>query len=213
MTTSIGKVVVWFTNNFKDAIRLFQPLIWTQVIQHDLEWVIDVGQKYIVCFHKIKDYVIHEVFWSAIIVRYGRANNTGRHHKMPHECIRAFSKAEKDNHDFFINMRDKYYCHSVNNYENNILKVWIKDADSANPILEQVGVVHERVIRLSIKDAQAIVALADKLLKHLESYIIEEKRRLMEVVKATPFSCLIKNQFPVNLETKESAGKERKRKL
>lgn len=173
----------------------------------------EVGEKYLKCFHEISEFIIHEAFCSAIIVRYGRAHTTGRKKKFPEECVKNLTQEEKDNHDYFMNLRNLHYAHSVNNYECNIPKAWIKNIDSSNPELDQVGVVHNRVIKLSTQEIQNIVSLADKLLTSLENQIKEEKNMVTEIAKQISISKLIKNKFPEILTTKESAGKPRKQKL
>ena len=69
--------------------------------KHDLEWVKEVSQKYLQCFDKISDFIIHDVFCSAIIVRYGRAHNKGRKKIMPAECFKGLTQEEKDKHNFY----------------------------------------------------------------------------------------------------------------
>lgn len=181
--------------------------------KHDLEWVKEVGQKYLKCCREIDDFIIHEVFCSAIIVRYGRAHTTGRKGKIHGECFKALTKEEKNNHDYFMNLRNLHYAHSVNNYECNIPKAWIRNIDSSNPELDQVGVVHNRVIKLSAQEIQNVVSLAEKLLLSLENQIKEAKNRVTDMAKQISISKLIKNKFPEILTTKDSAGKSRKRKL
>lgn len=181
--------------------------------KHDLEWVKEVGQKYLKCFHEIDEFIIHEVFCSAIIVRYGRANSAGRKKKMPGECFERLTEEEKDNHEFFMNLRNLHYAHSVNNYESNIPKAWINNINSSNPGFNQVGVIHERVIRLSTQEIQDIVSLAGKLLLSLESQIKKEKDKVTEIAKKIPISQLIQNKFPKIVTTKKTAGEQRKRKL
>jgi hypothetical protein len=101
----------------------------------------------------------------------------------------------------------------VNNYECNIPKVWIKNIDSSNPEFDQVGVVHNRVIKLSTQEIQNILSLAEKLLLNLETQIKNVKNEVTEIAKQIPISNLKNNKFPEILTTKKSAGESRKRKL
>ncbi|HAH19401.1 MAG: hypothetical protein A2Y00_09765 [Omnitrophica WOR_2 bacterium GWF2_43_52] len=181
--------------------------------KHDLEWVKEVSQKYLQCFDKISDFIIHDVFCSAIIVRYGRAHNKGRKKIMPAECFKGLTQEEKDKHNFFMNLRNKHYAHSANNYEYNIPKAWIRNIDSPGPEFDQVGVVHERIVGLSIQEIRDIMSLVEKLLPNLENKIKETKNTVTEIAKRISISELIKNKFPEILTTKESAGQPRKRKL
>lgn len=195
--------------NFKEAWDLAD----LEGRKHDLEWVKEVGQKYLKCFHEIDEFIIHEVFCSAIIVRYGRANSTGRKKKIPDECFEGLTQEEKDNHKFFMNLRNLHYAHSVNNYEFNIPKAGVNNINSSNPEFNQVGVIHTRVIKLNNQEIRNIVSLAEKLLLNLESQIKEEKDKVTEIAKNIPISQLIQNKFPEIVTTKKAAGEKRKRKL
>ncbi|MFZ5800651.1 MAG: hypothetical protein ACOY3D_04655 [Candidatus Omnitrophota bacterium] len=181
--------------------------------KHDLEWVKVVGKKYLEHFNKIGNFLIHEVFCSAIVVRYGRANTSGRKKKIPDKCFEDLTQKERDDHAYFMNLRNLHYAHSVNNYEYNIPKAWVNNKDSDNPELDQVGVVHNRVISLSVQEIRDIISLAEKLMRSLEIQIEKEKEEVLKIAKKMPISLLIKNKFPNIVNSKKAAGESRKRKI
>ncbi len=209
MTEKINKIIIsQVPLDFKEAHMLAD----LEGIKHDLEWVISAGKAY-GDIGKQYFYIIPEALCIAIIVKYARVRMTGERRLVPLEWIKSLSKKEQEDHEYFMNLRNKFIAHSVNNLEENYSVAYIKNIDSTNPEFDQVQQHHSRVVSFSVLDIMKIISLAEKLLEKVQEQIEIEKPKVIEKAKKIPLNELIKHRLDNQISTKDNAGKSRSRKI
>jgi len=181
-------------------------------IKRDLEWVVTVGIKYDAVWAN-HDFFILEALSTAIIIMYGRANVKGVRRIIPHEMIKSLSLEQQKDHKYFMDLRDKFIAHSVNDFEECYCVAAIKNVQSSNPEFDQVNIQLHRIIALSVGDIKKIVSLAEILIEKIESLIKSEKYRVTDIAKKIPMNDLVNNKFPSAKSTIETAGKQRRKRI
>lgn len=177
-----------------------------------MEWVTTVGKQYDAVWAN-HDFFILEALSTAIIIMYGRANVTGVRRRIPCEMIRSLSPEQQKDHKYFMDLRDKFIAHSVNDFEECYCVAAIKNMHSSNPEFDQVNIQLHRIISLSVGDIKKIVSLSEILSEKLELQIGNEKLKVTDIAKKIPINDLINNKFPSTKSTRESAGKQRRKRI
>lgn len=180
-------------------------------IKQDLEWVINVGEKYNSLIAKYA-FIELEAFCAAMIIRYARTHVSGDRRRVYLGIVKSLSSDQQEDHKYFMNLRDKFIAHSVNNFEENFSVAYIKNVKSLKPEFDQVSVHHSRLVSLAVSDINKLVLLAKVLLEKINNQVKIEKDIVTSIIKLIPIKRLIKNGFPSSALTRESAGKKRNRK-
>ncbi len=180
-------------------------------VKHDLLWVIAAGKKY-QSVAETMDFIILEALSAAIIVRYGRANVNGERRCIHPEMIRSLSLEQQQDHKFFKDLRNKFFAHSVNNFEENFCTAFFNNLHSSNPVFNQISAQHSRMVALSTQDILKVVSLSERLVEIIQGQLKIEIKKTAEIVRKMPIAELIK-KATFSVQTRESAGKNRSRKI
>lgn len=181
-------------------------------IKRDLEWIIMMGPKY-PDYKKELNLDLTEVLFIALVVKYARVHMTGERKRIPQKWINCLSKKDQEVHTYIMAVRNKYIAHSVNNFEENFAVAYIKDISSEKPEFTQVQVQQTRVLAISEEEISSLIKLAEILLKQVNDLIVEEKKKLTDIVKNLDLKDYIHNKRKPTSSSWSEAGKSRSRKL
>jgi hypothetical protein len=181
-------------------------------IKQDLLWVVKAADKYPKI--DIRDTFTGEAFTFALIMKYGRAHNTGERRSIPKKWIDELADEYQNDHNKFMALRNRYVAHSVNDFEENYAQVYIKNITSEQPEFNQVSVMHKRVVGISTDDVNKLACLSKILIAKIELQMKEEKNRVEEIARGIPIKELIKHKHTKTfLSGKNNAFDSRHRKI
>jgi len=130
-----------------------------------------------------------EAMQSHALIRYGRCFRGGVRTAflVPQEWIDALPADLRDGHAFFLDLRDKYVAHSVNDWELNIPVARVRvDQESGSVEAHAVSVNQHRVLLLDVVSYNTLWQLARQLADRVEAEMEPERVRLLEYAKAIP---------------------------
>ena len=182
-------------------------------IKHDLESAKELANRFSNQLENEKwDSVLLDALSVAMLVRYSRAFVTGVRERLDLDKQSLLSDEQKASHVRLRAWRDKHIAHSVNAFE--------ESQPVARFCLERVkdeGVYgvecnHGRVISVSLSESNSIIELSDLFLQYLESEIIEEKKKLLDLARKIPIDELLTpNRQRSMLVSGESIDKPRRK--
>lgn len=113
-----------------------------------------------------------DALWIAAISLYGRGFASGRR-LLAQANTDALDLKDKEEHDYFIDLRNKYIAHPVNGFERSTVFADLLD-DSRGPAgIARVGEVHVSLSRISRERAETLQRLClhhiDELTRRIES--------------------------------------------
>jgi hypothetical protein len=113
-----------------------------------------------------------DALWIAAVTMYGRAFATGQR-QVGLAKIDSANSIELDNHNFFIDLRNKYIAHAANGFE--VGAVFADLSDPAQPPLSivRVGEAHTSLSRLSRERAETLGGLCQRQIAQLNARIDE----------------------------------------
>ena len=195
--------------NFKEA----NDYADLEGVKQDLLWVVEASKKYKE-INILRDFITREAFTFALIIKYARANISGKRRWIPRKWIEELSADEQKDHYYFMALRNKYVAHSVNDYEENYSKVYIKNIASKNPEFNQISVLHTRVVSIGAGDAKKLCELSNKLIKKIEFVMEAEKAKVEEITKKIPMKELVKYKYSKQFSSgKNNPFNDRVRKI
>ena len=149
---------------------------------------------------------------TAILVRYSRPFVTGVRKRLGEEVLSFLTKAQRKKHDRLRAFRDKHIAHSVNAFEDNqpVGRYWVERV--AEEGITAVEVNQSRVIGLSSSDIEDVIELTTTMLAHLDTRLLGEKARILEIVRKMPIDKVIgKSPKPMKGMDMAKIHKARKR--
>ena len=206
--TQKNNTIKWFPLDFKEAHHLAD----LEGIKKDLEWVIAAGHSY-GSIGRILYPILPEALCVAIVIKYARSHKESKRRKIPKKWIEELSPEEQAEHEYIMNLRDKFFAHSDNDFEGNYSVAYVKNPNSLNPEFDQVQTHHQRVLSLSLKDILRFVKLSERLLKKVDKQIKKEKPLVIEKAKQIPLDELIKHRLSDWVPKKATAGQSRDKKI
>ncbi|MCX5707943.1 MAG: hypothetical protein NTY14_03055 [Candidatus Omnitrophica bacterium] len=162
-------------------------------IKADLNWIVEAAGEFVKT--RINDSIIREAFTFAAVVKYGRVFNSGVRRAITKDLINNLESNFQKDHEEFMALRDRYVAHSVNNFEENYTQVYIKDPMSQNPEFNQISVMHNRVVSISVDDMNRLAVLAKELMDKIGSLMKAEKPKVEEIARRIPVTELIKRKY------------------
>ncbi|GAA5122686.1 hypothetical protein GCM10023339_41440 [Alloalcanivorax gelatiniphagus] len=108
-----------------------------------------------------------EGLWIAAVVTYGRAFNQGVRNAERVD-ISFMDHNERGLHDYVIALRNKHFAHSVNRYEEVITLAYLTDSAFESRAATRVGQTHVSVYSARPELAEALSALAAKLVRRCD---------------------------------------------
>lgn len=123
---------------------------------------------------------------TAMTVAYARAFSGGVRYHLREDDLEGLSSEQRSIHQFLRDYRDKHVAHSVNAFEENIVR--------ANYCIERVhaegitgiGYGGSRVASLGGDKITGLIAIATHLESKVRTRIAQEEKRLLEIVRAMP---------------------------
>lgn len=120
-------------------------------------------------------------FSISLFAQYGRCFKGGVRIKTSRELEAAILAEDRELHQFILNYRDKHVSHSVNEYENHRVRVWLNPEERGRAInainIESTYLVGPGTI---VAD---ICSLCKRHLEWIEGEIRIEEAHLLEIVK------------------------------
>lgn len=98
---------------------------------------------------------------SAALVRYARAFASGVRTRTPKSLVDDLSEALRKDHEWFLELRDKYVAHSVNPFEENQVVVYLVPEERGPKGVSTVEVQQQRLLSLGLDDTERL-NLTDK---------------------------------------------------
>jgi hypothetical protein len=179
--------------------------------KQDLEWVSSAGAAYNDVSRDFNT-ILMEAVCSAILIKYGRVFSGGIRGRLPKEFTDSMNEDQAKSHQYFLDVRDKFIAHSVNDFEENYPAAYFENLESENPEFDQVHVQHTRTIALGKDDIEAIILLAKYFLEKVNHQMKIQKECVEKVARKIPLEELKKIKPKLNTSSKDSAGSRRIKK-
>jgi hypothetical protein len=128
-----------------------------------------------------------DAFSTAIVIRYNRAFGvTGIRHGLRKKDLDILSKEQRAAHMRLYLLRNRHYAHSVNAFEDTRVQAryCLERVDEEG--ITSVSAAHYRVFGLSQNDLAAVHELCERFLEHVERLELQEKARLLAIIRAIP---------------------------
>ncbi len=149
-------------------------------VEYDLNTTIEWCDQF---YHITSD---RHMFWlvepltTAILIRFIRAFGGGVRHKSTNFLLSTLSRDEKEQYDYFKNIRDKHAAHSVNEFEDNEVKAYYIQ-ESIEKGVNSIGEGCNRVIGLSGADIESIRNICASLVEKIKLEKAAEKEKLLRI--------------------------------
>lgn len=118
-----------------------------------------------------------DALWIAAITMYGRAFASGQRH-FARPDTDSLDVHEAANHEYFIDLRNKYIAHPVNGFERSTVFADITDLTHGAPGIAQVGEVHVSLSRISRERAESLKRLCHHHIEELTARIEELHQKI-----------------------------------
>jgi len=131
----------------------------------------------------------------AAVVRYSRCFSSGVRSRVPTEVLAKLSPEQQVSHQTFLELRNKYVAHSVNPFEENTVVAWVSDHPEETEI-QSVSVHMGRIASFGAPTVQELKALAQEVLRELQSRIEEERAKVLAHARTLPYTELKNRPMP-----------------
>lgn len=166
-----------------------------QGIARDLESTINICKYLLTLLHQEKpDITMIDALTTAAVVKYARCFKTGCRDKIPQDYLKSLPDNLKANHDYFIDLRDKFIAHSVNIFEDNFVELEIWE-ESGNKKLMGMGMGGRLRGGLGYQHLKDLISLCTKLSEIVSVNIFRERDRLLAYFKTVPIDELLKSSI------------------
>lgn len=149
-------------------------------IEYDLRTTIEWCNQFYKLASDQSMFMAIEPMITAILVRFMRAFGGGKRFPDTQHILLVLSKEEKEQYDFFKNIRDKHIAHSANEFEHNQVKAYYVEG-AADKGVDSIGLGCDRVIGLSSTEIDNIIEICETLMAKVKSEIDSEKRKLLTI--------------------------------
>jgi hypothetical protein len=154
-------------------------------IEFDLNACHRYCQKYIKLssdnFQPIEEGQHLECFSVYIFVKYGRCFGGGVRVGVEKEIVKIFTEDERNLHTLIIDIRNKYIAHSVNNFEDHKVKVWLNPDDKGRKV-NDVNIGSNYIAGFSPSLIDRLKNLIDKIIVWIDKENKYEQKRLTQIV-------------------------------
>lgn len=138
------------------------------------------------------DAEMSEALWSAAVVRYARAFNSGALRWEPSRSLEGLSPELRAFHDWIWELRHGAYAHSVGDVEIPVPVVQIREEDGSRE-LTAVNCNLSRVVSPGSVDVSDFVRLLQSMLVLVRQRLNAERGRLLEVASSLPMDVLLRD--------------------
>ena len=109
-----------------------------------------------------------DALWTAAVVIYARAFSKGvRATNGP--SIDRLSSADRELHDYVIDVRNKYLAHSVNGFEHTDVVAFLVDSPKHPKALSGIGTIHTALSRMERSSCERFLSLCESHLVELQT--------------------------------------------
>jgi len=150
------------------------------------------------------DWQLAEPLMIAMIVKYARPFVSGVRRRLGEDALLTLTPEQRDKHNRFYAIRDKYIAHSVNKFEENqpVARYWRERVQDEG--ISSVDCIHHRVAGLSERELHDIIELATALIEYVDNQLKTEKKKMLEIVRRMPVSeVLAGERRALNLDTSD----------
>lgn len=114
--------------------------------------------------------VPEDAFWMAAITLYGRAFGSGVRlaDRPSHDVL---TKDQRTAHQYFVDLRNKYVAHSVNDFEQTMVIAYLTNSAFAAPAIARVGQQFIHVPHLDQEESHALAELCTVHIRDLSRRI------------------------------------------
>ena len=141
-----------------------------------------------------------EALTVAASIRYARAfpknQRAKRCNMMLKDVVKHLPHQLANDHQRFINFRDKYIAHSVNYFEENLVVGTLVPQERGSPGVASVSVQHNRLLSLGVEDAKCLKTLCVEMGRRISDLIEAEMRRVLEIARQLPIDALYSRVNP-----------------
>jgi hypothetical protein len=180
-------------------------------IQIDLQAAIDLCNCLLDIYRMEKpDFKLVEPISIAILIKYSRPFVTGVRKKLSIDAVSKLTKDELEKHNKFLALRNKHVAHSVNEFEENIVKAYYNDETIYTDGITSIGLGHARLSSISGYEAEQIIELSNKIIDYINMEMKTEKAKLLELVRSQPIDNVLKTGITVFDPKMTNVDKRRK---
>jgi hypothetical protein len=162
-----------------------QRLADLEGLGRDLELVIETCDKFQELYQLPPkgDSVVIQSLFSFAVVTYVRTIKSDVRTGISKKTIDEMPKELQEFHKYFKDLRDQYVAHSVNNFEENEVKVYYLEDKEGVKKIHSVQTGSSRVVSISPNAMENLKRLAEYCYKYVEvEYDVERERILKEVL-------------------------------
>lgn len=152
-------------------------------IEYDLKTTIDWCDQFSQLMSDRDKFWMVEPVTTAILVRLIRAFGGGKRHSDAKHILSLLSKEEKEQYEYFKNVRDKHIAHSVNEFEDNEVQAYYIEGAAENGV-NSIGLGSGRVIGLSSNEINNIRCICQALMAKVKLEMETEERKLLELTSS-----------------------------
>ena len=135
------------------------------------------------------NWIANQLAFNAI-VQYCRVHVHGVRMRIPDEWIEQLHEEDKETHNYFKSVRDKYISHSVNSFEDN--QVFLNLSRYSNFIeVSSVTVDSGRIVGFSQLDIERLNRLAQIIFRRTQIEIEIEKLKVFHLARSIPINELL----------------------
>ncbi len=118
----------------------------------------------------------------AILIKFMRAFGSGVRNKDALHLLESLSDDQREQYEYFKNVRSLHIAHSINEFENNYVKACYI-AENPEKGIQSIGKGSMMLIGLSCDDINKIENICSTLLQKLKKEIETEKEKLLKYTK------------------------------
>ena len=129
------------------------------------------------------DLLVVDALSAAAVVRYCRCFSSGIRQRLRIDELPSASAADIAFHERIRRVRDRHVAHPVNQQEVHALYLMVDESPGATTAALGISSQASSLFALDSHEAQELVALCEKWIKHLRKRLAEENLRLMPLVQ------------------------------
>ena len=96
-----------------------------------------------------------DALWISAVTMYGRGFSSGRRHAARADTSHL-TPTDADDHEYFVDLRNKYIAHAVNGFEKSVVFADLSDRETSPAGIRQIGELHTSLSRLARVPAEKL---------------------------------------------------------
>ncbi len=149
---------------------------------------------------------LKEALYSAALIRYGRSFISGIRAKIPEDIIASLSIEQQETHKYFMNLRNKWIAHSVNDFEENTVIAYLTPEERGTRKISQICVQHAHVTYHGVETISRLKNLAAEIRGRVAEIIKSENRKVLKYAQSLPV-----DQFYTQKDSCKTPGADAKK--